>query len=100
MPDRTVRDIPKRAPRPSRRSVTVVRLDRLHAEIGEELGGGGVGGVLRDEAAGDGGGEDGVPHALEELADGAEPCLAGVELGERLLDRRDDALLLSRRRHR
>ena len=54
-------------------------------------------GVLRDEAAGDGGGEDGFSHALEELADGSESGLAGVELGERLLDRRDDPLLLGQR---
>src|SRR5690606_16012420 len=55
-------------------------------------------GVLGDEAAGDGGGEDSVAHALEELADGAESGFAGVELGERLLDRCDNALLLTKRR--
>ena len=69
----------------------------LDTQVGEEGGGGGVGGVLGDEAAGDGGGEDGVTHALEALADGAESGFAGVELGERFLDRGHDPLLLGQR---
>jgi hypothetical protein len=38
-----------------------------------------------------------VVHALEELADGPESGLSSVEPRERLLDRRDDALLLGQR---
>ena len=66
---------------------------------GEEFGGGFVGGVLGDEAAGDGGGEDGFAEAFEALAGRSERGLAGVKFGECLLDRPSDPLLLGAWRH-
>ena len=67
LPKRHCCNIAKRCRCPSRRhGRQQFARESLSAEVGEEFGGGGVGGVLGDEAAGDGGGEDGVAHALEE----------------------------------